>query len=193
MVHLIISSSNEVRFIIKVTLTDLLGEIPVLVLLWDFSVRSTLIWQHEALWVKTVWHWESRIIQISLPLELLHEISYHRIEFVNFLLMWVLLLLLLGLLLLLLLLQVKLSIESVHCLLLEINKVLLIFVLSPELISLLLELLESQLISLVVSHVECLTHASTSLASLGFGKSSEEIVLIVYIELILNRGIFLWR
>ena len=101
--------------------------------------------------------------------------------------------LLLGLLLLLLLLQVKLSIESVHCLLLEINKVLLIFVLSPELISLLLELLESQLISLVVSHVECLTHASTSLASLGFGKSSEEIVLIVYIELILNRGIFLWR
>jgi hypothetical protein len=104
-----------------------------------------------------------------MRLELLHEISDHSIDPVNLLLMRGLLVLLLLLLLMLLLVLVKLRIQSVNCLLLEINQVLLIFVLFPELIGLLLKFLESQLISLVVSHVECLTHASASLASFGFG------------------------
>ena len=84
-------------------------------------------------------------------------------------------------------------IESVHRLLLKMNQSLLIFELSSELFSLLLEFLESLLISLDFVHVEGLPHASTSLASLGFGESCEEAVLIVYKELSLNLRDFLGR
>jgi hypothetical protein len=95
-------------------------------------------------------------------------------------------LLLLLLLLLLLILLVERGIESYHCLLLEINQVLLIFELSPELISLHLKFLESLFISLGFVHVEGLPHASTSLAVLGFRESCEKAVLIVHEEFSLN-------
>ena len=69
----------------------------------------------------------------------------------------------------------------------------MIFVLLSKLISLFFELLESQLISLVLSHIESLTHSSASLTTLCFGQSGKEIVLIVYKKLSLYGGIFLWR
>ena len=75
---------------------------------------------------------------------------------------------------------------SFHSLLFKLNQVLLIFELSPELISLHLQLLESLLISLIFVHVEGLSYASTNLTTLGFGKTCEEAVLIVYIEFSLN-------
>ena len=72
------------------------------------------------------------------------------------------------------------SIVSFHSLLFKLNQVLLIFELSPELISLHLKLLESLLISLIFVHVEGLAHVSTSLASLSFRESCKEAVLIVH-------------
>ncbi len=95
-------------------------------------------------------------------------------------------LLLLLLLLLLLILLVELGIESVNCLLLQLNQVFLILELSPELISLHLKLLESLFISLGFVHVKGLAHASASLAAFGFRESREEAVLIVYKKFSLN-------
>ena len=122
----------------------------------------------------------SRVIQI---IELVHEIRDYSINLLDLLLIGGLLLLLL---LLLLLRRIHLSRVSVHSLLFKLNQVLLIFELSPELISLHLKLLESLLISLIFVHVERLVHAGISLAAFGFRQSCEEAVLIVHEEFSLN-------
>ena len=54
----------------------------------------------------------------------------------------------------LLLLRIHLSIHLVDCFLLQLKKALMIFVLLSELVCLVLELLQLQLISLLLRHVE---------------------------------------